>query len=345
MKHSTIYIPLIVLLLAAASVAQAPSNAVHGTIRDADSGEPLPYTNVFLANTTIGVASALDGSFNLTGIPAGTYQLIVNRVGYKLVNQEVIFTRGTNLVLQFKLEPQLINGGEVQVIASEPREWKEQLKLFTSWFIGETENASRCTILNPEVLQFQVDRKTHELLATSDSTVRIQNRSLGYQLSVVFDKFRWSERGGFYSVFPHFSELPASDEAERKRWEQRRRDTYLGSFQHFIISLALRQAEDEGFMMQLKSIDAPESSTGRLVTSDQLVFDLADSNSDMKKLQFPGYLYISYQGRQPGSYLQLEPTFVLIDPTGYIYPPLALKRFGVWAKLRIADTLPLNYKP
>ncbi|MBN2355582.1 carboxypeptidase-like regulatory domain-containing protein [candidate division KSB1 bacterium] len=345
MRRMCIAFLLFIFLTYAESDAQIFKSMIRGKIFDAESREPLPHTNVFLANTTLGTVSKLDGSYAILDIPPGKYQLIVNRVGFKLVTRDIELRNVDELAIDIELTQKPIDMGEMQVIGQEPKDWKNQLKLFRKRFLGETDNAEESTILNPEVLRFQIHPKTRQLMAFADSALCIANDALGYRLYIVFDKFQWGEAGGLYSVFPKFEEMQPEDESEQREWIKNRRETYLGSFQHFITSMAQGNAGEEGFQFYLNTMNDMNIGGGTRISEDRLVFDLYDSTSSVKKFQFVGHLEVVYRGRSQSSYIKLNQSFVLIDPTGYVYPPLAIVRYGEWAKARIADTLPLDYVP
>jgi ferric enterobactin receptor len=53
-----------------------------GIVRDQATGEPLPFTNIQVKGTTLGVSSNADGYFTLLKVPTDTSTLIVQYVGY-----------------------------------------------------------------------------------------------------------------------------------------------------------------------------------------------------------------------------------------------------------------------
>ncbi len=59
------------------------SNVIKGYIRDAYSGESLPYANIMLRNTKYGAASNVNGYFVMLNVPSGKCTLDVHYIGYK----------------------------------------------------------------------------------------------------------------------------------------------------------------------------------------------------------------------------------------------------------------------
>ena len=61
----------------------AQNQTVSGTVRDAETGESLPYASVLVIGTQIGAASNVDGYFVLLGVPADSLTLQVSYLGYQ----------------------------------------------------------------------------------------------------------------------------------------------------------------------------------------------------------------------------------------------------------------------
>src|SRR6187551_3818975 len=76
-----------------------------GRIIDADTKDPIPFANVFLANTVVGTSSREDGTFQLGKIPEGKYDLTVSMIGYRLYSTPVSFSEEqVNLTIELKQE-------------------------------------------------------------------------------------------------------------------------------------------------------------------------------------------------------------------------------------------------
>lgn len=324
------------------AAAQPMYGTVSGLILDAASRESLPHSNVFLAHTTLGVVSDLSGAFTIRQIPPGRYQLVANRVGYRPAIADLQVAAGDTLQRTLLLQLKPIEAGEMQVVATVPKNWRHQLSRFKRAFIGETVNSRDCVIDNPEFLRFDSDPARPELIAASDSTLRITNRALGYRLYVVIDTFRWSDQMGFYAIYPRFEELTPQDDAERARWHERRRRVWLGSFRHFLSAMVRGSCEKEGFQLFLKEQAGQHVSPAERINSAQLIESL--SNIGLK-LSFSGFLEVQHQSGQPPSTIRLNQNFVFLEENGDLFPPLSVILYGHWAQQRIADTLPLDYLP
>ncbi|HVO74490.1 MAG TPA: TonB-dependent receptor [Ignavibacteriaceae bacterium] len=71
---------IFIFLLAAVSYSQ--EFKISGIIRDAGSGEPLPYANILIKDQSKGINSDLKGNYELTLSP-GKYELLVSYISYK----------------------------------------------------------------------------------------------------------------------------------------------------------------------------------------------------------------------------------------------------------------------
>lgn len=89
------------LLILLGHAAYAQETVVTGKITDANSGDPLPFVNVYFTGTTIGVTSDFDGHFELrTNTPTDT--LSVSYIGYRPRKKAIV--RGQTQVINFQLE-------------------------------------------------------------------------------------------------------------------------------------------------------------------------------------------------------------------------------------------------
>ncbi|MCK8496000.1 hypothetical protein M0L20_29310 [Spirosoma sp. RP8] len=62
--------------------------------------------------------------------------------------------------------------------------------MFTNNFIGQSQNADLCRIVNPDVLMFNQSGQT--LIVCAQQPLVIDNKALGYRLRFQLDYFRYS---------------------------------------------------------------------------------------------------------------------------------------------------------
>ena len=79
--------------------ALAQTGNIKGTI--INSEETLPFANVQVKNTDIGVSSGMDGNYYLTGLEPGKHVLIVSHVGHISEKKEVLVKAGETTTANF----------------------------------------------------------------------------------------------------------------------------------------------------------------------------------------------------------------------------------------------------
>ena len=91
---------------------------ISGVLVDAETGDPLIGANIYLAGTTIGAGTDLDGSYVILNVPEGTYTLVVSMLSYaetKVTGVKVKFNETTQISLSVK--PEVLTGETVTVEA------------------------------------------------------------------------------------------------------------------------------------------------------------------------------------------------------------------------------------
>jgi iron complex outermembrane receptor protein len=116
-----------VLLILGMSAAAAFSQTatLRGKISDAQTGAGLPQANIMLtgANVITGAAASLDGRFEVTGIPAGTYSARVSFIGYeKQTLANLALAAGEVKELNVALAPAVLSLNPVVTSASRQQE-------------------------------------------------------------------------------------------------------------------------------------------------------------------------------------------------------------------------------
>ena len=166
-----------------------PRVAIVGRVTDASDKNPIYFANVYLANTTMGAATDEGGIFTIVNVPLGTYELVVSMMGYEPLTREVRLKDTEVQELKIKLWPKVLEAPELQVETAFPHIWRRHLQIFKRQFIGTSENASKCQITNPEVLDFHLNNMTQVLKAAASEPLQIENHGLGYRLHFLLNDF------------------------------------------------------------------------------------------------------------------------------------------------------------
>ncbi len=237
----------LLLLLSLTSRAQL---TVQGRVYGGSNQEPLPFANVFLSGTTKGTVTDETGAFKLTDVPSGKFDLIVSFVGFTTLKTTV--QTGDPKTYRFVLRPLENQLNAVTVNARRPRgpDWDRQIALFIENFIGTSQNATQCKLLNEEVLSFS--QRGDTLTARAQEPLLIDNQALGYRLKFQLDKFvyDYAQYRVTYEGNPVFELLTPRNSREAKRWHDNRQRAYFGSTMHFGRALYRRELAREGFAFQ-----------------------------------------------------------------------------------------------
>ena len=96
------------LLAQTAAISPQAEGIIKGTVIDGESGEPLPYTNIFVAGTNIGTMAFTDGYFIIRGLPPGSYTVRASYISYRVESESVTIGAGEVAHIEFRLMVQAI---------------------------------------------------------------------------------------------------------------------------------------------------------------------------------------------------------------------------------------------
>ncbi len=360
-----LFITLALVLLTTAPLRLEAQETTPGTLQgrvvDAKTGEPLVGAHVFLAGSTLGATTDRDGRYRLAHLPPGRHEIAASMLGYEHQSQRLSLPATDSL--DFRLKSTVIALGEVFVAATRPEQWRRHLETFEQLFLGTTDNAERCTLLNPEVLDFTDD--DGRLRAEASAPLLIENRALGYRVHYYLKEFEVVHGVLRYLGIPRFDELEPRNKRERRRWERQRRKTYEGSLQHFLATLFdtgnIKDAKKAGFEVSVAPQFELDPSSTFPVRSGSLLRPAAEPHSRL--LAFEDHLQVVYTpdvrlpspSGFPGinntslddyaSWITLTDGPAEIDRFGHLFDPYAVTTYGRWSQERIAEILPREYQP
>lgn len=245
MKLLAFFVLAVGLMLAFPGLTFSQTGTIAGKVVSGSSKNPLEKASVFLNNATYGTATQNDGTFTLSGIKPGQYDLVVSSVGYELYSQTVLVGKET-IHLEIQLKPKVTELRDV--IITTPEGWKRNYAMFVRYFIGTGLDAQKCTIANPHDLYMVYHKGTQTLEASSDDFIIIENAALGYREKILLEEFRYDGINNIteWRARALFEDMDGSKN-QKKRWLQRRDDVYYGYPTHFFRSLAAGQMNENGF--------------------------------------------------------------------------------------------------
>jgi len=346
---------------------------ITGQVLNLTTTKPVPFASVFLSNSTTGGETADDGTFTLYNVKPGKYDLVVSILGYETNTQTVLVGDGDIHLPPVYLISTAIPLNSVKIKPDD--KWYRLYLQFKDEFLGTSDFAKKCRILDPDSLDLDYDPKTRLLTAKSRGFLVIENKALGYRVKYLLQNFvlDHEQKSMLYKGYTIFEDL-AGTAADTLTWKKNRRSCYLGSSMHFFRSVKAGRVEAQGFEVYKlsKSRNPTKFASNYLKTgyADKYVFtdSLLERKDYFMETDQNGifalinpYSYIIYKnaldyGRAPiykefdmpnwqSTEVILKQPYALFDSNGVLTDPLSLSYEGYWATDRVAELLPVDYQP
>ncbi|GAB3913055.1 hypothetical protein GCM10028803_56700 [Larkinella knui] len=253
--------------IAVSGVRAQETTTITGKVTEKQTGQPLPFANVYLNNTTHGTTTDEKGRYKLTNVPLGTIELVASFLGYQPARQSVRLENNQPRILNLELKSTGVTLADVTVKAKRDKTWERHYREFERELLGKTPFRNQCEIMNPNALHFTYQNNT--LKATATEPVIIENRAFGYRLKYDMEYFEVTTNGAmYYAGATRFEELKPSDQRQADRWRNNRQRAYLASTRHLMASLVAGNYEKEGFMVYQVNPQQPEKTTGATLFLD-----------------------------------------------------------------------------
>ena len=358
-------------------LVQAQVN-LFGTVVDDADGDTLAQVSVYINQTTIGAVTNAQGYFQLAQVPPGNYEIVVSHVGYaRLTHRLDVGIRDVRLVFRMTREVKEMR----EVLVTNPARRQQWIELVRRHLIGQTPAASRTRVLNEEDIFFARTDRSGYVRAFSEVPLVIENREFGYMLHFELMEFRYdasSQETSFYG-FSRYENLDAS-QGERERYARMRALNYRGSTHHFFRALLSVRLENEvytcsrtpyvpGTREVCRPGDSADANARRVLSNRSVPVSGKellrwDSARGKAYLQWNGRLTIRFRfdpyyrrdiRNLPGmqfqptsgteSYVEMILPRVYIDENGVPEDPVSIRLGGFWAYEKLANILPLDYRP
>jgi hypothetical protein len=339
-------ISFIVLLIG--SISTAYCQTFKGIVYDRSTDSTLCGAEVYIGGTSIGTISDIHGNFSLNISNYRSMPITISLLGYYSVT---LSEHSSNKIYAIYLSPKIYEINEVVIKAKKGR-WDTYLRIFKREFLGESENASDCEILNEKKLRFIFNTDSSILRAFSKEPILIHNKALGYTITYYLDKFRYirkldekevvTENFALLGNYLFKDELVTLNESEKMKVAERRKKAFLGSRMHFFRLLYQRnlfQTSEKKLLL----LDDTLSKSGFFITSDSALKaeSLVIKNDSISSyLKNKGELYVRYRMKDTG--LDIKMDSVYFQKNGY-FDPLEISFSGEMSKQRIGDLLPFEY--
>lgn len=369
-----------VILNRSRSSAEDRMIVIYGTVRDRQSGEPIPGANVFFDETSLGTSTDISGNFRLEAKKSSGKLLIISFVGYKKKSINLGPYIEPVINLDIELESELYELNTITIFADSSKRGTVQQVVYSKFeraLLGLSPFADQCEIQNPQVLTLYYDESLTYFEAKNSEPLRIINWALGYEISYDIDFFEIIGGNTKAHAMLEFKELVPGSGRQRRDWRRNRREAYRGSQRHFLKSLIYKADRQEGYRMYAfdsSKIDT-EHPFKRLSRKDILRYT---SIPYIFSVQYSGYIYVSYRKEaarkdvkqilmsdstaQAATHLDRFYTSdkvsetaqksafriindrITIDINGHNLQPSSIATFGYWSAVGLAELVPIDYK-
>ena len=154
---------LTLILLAALPLSGQEKGTITGRLSDGETGESLPGANVMVKGTYYGAASDGDGFYRITDVSAGSYDMEVSMIGYKVILRTgVKVNAGRTTTVDFQLEQTVLAlGEEVVVLGKKP--------------LFDVDETASITKLSSEDLEDRIVNSVEDILAEQVGVTKVNN--------------------------------------------------------------------------------------------------------------------------------------------------------------------------
>lgn len=179
---------------------------VYGHVKDAKTGEHLPYVVIHIKGTTIGTTTDKTGHFFLKNLPEGSFVIEAKYMGYTTQSQSITIKQDTSKELNFTLSPSDFSLDEVVVSANRNETKRRLAPNLVSVIGGKLFDITQSTCL-AQGLNFQPGVRTEDDCQNCGFTqVRINGLNGHYSQILVDSRPVFSSLNGVYGL----EQIPAN---------------------------------------------------------------------------------------------------------------------------------------
>ena len=331
------------------SLKDSLAEKLKGRVIDKDSGKPLFNVNIYLSGTLWGTTSNENGFYEINSIIPSDYQVVFSMIGYETESKTVFIKKNKTVELNIRMKSKSYELENITVASEIPESWFENLKIFKDYFLGRTKFAHECVLENEEYLEFE-EPYQNILTAKTSRPLKITNYALGFKVTCELMNFKYDSYDTRlkYYIMTHFEKIDTTDEDVIRKWEENRREAYLGSLEHFLISLKRNTFLDEGFEVSTSIVPMKNGYDlyRKMIFSSDSLLSRSQSN-DVSILKFNKFLQVEYKKShrkfKPISWIKIMGMDVALDYFGFPVELMPFEVHGSWSQSGVANMLPKYY--
>lgn len=313
------------------------AQVIKGKVIDAETNLPVISASIYISGSSYGTVSNENGIFELDTRGVLQPQIIISTVNYNLITIE---NARDNVFYTVKLQPKVDQLKEVVVEVDKiPRALK--MKYFKQFFIGDNEATSGFKILNEDDIYLYYNKKEQSLIASSDQSLKIYNKYLGYEIMYDLQGFEilfsnsdlkyGHPKQSYFAGTTYFKDVSKGKE----KFKKRRKIAYLGSSMHFIQSLYQNKLKENEFRLFHKGFETNEALVfTRKDTLDYLILNYLKEKE----------LAVTYKDLNNRTDIHFIVKQIAISKTGNFFPANSLLYNGFMTIHKNGLLLPLDYE-
>ena len=316
------------------------SQSIKGVVLDNKTNEPIESASVYFDNTTIGTSTNDKGEFSLPYKEGIKSALIISYLGYQNV---MLYDYEVNKFYKILMTEDVNTLDEVVISAIDSMPKAMKLEHFRQQFLGFSDAAKSCTILNEDDLILRYNYKKKQLTAKAKKPILVKNEDLQYLVSFQINEFtidysyanikdkRFHIKSVIYTGTTFYEPL---EKADSKKAIKNRNKTYEGSVVHFMRALSKMTLEAEGYQI---------FSSGFKVNPENYIIVKAIENTNNVSVKLMKPLSVLYNKKRQSEMQSFVEEFI-IDEYGNHSPLQQVLFSGDMGNQRVGDLLPLDYE-
>lgn len=315
------------------------AQTITGTIVDATTNQPLETVSVYFDNTTVGTTTNENGEFFIEYSDAIQSSLVISYLGYEKV---IIYEFRNQDVFNISMKPSSVALDVVNIDDDDGLTRKQKLRLFRREFLGSSNFARSCKILNEDDLILRYDKNNLVLSASSRTPIKIENKALQYAIDYDIMDFEvsykyvnvetnsFSKNSVTYYGTTFYKDLKNAD---KKATLKNRERAFKGSVQHFMRALFNENLRDEGYWIFYDKLRVNEWSYFKVTELEDSLF---------KEVTLEKNVVIVFN-KDIQSRIDLRTDKFYIDKYGNYAPIVGVYFSGSMGNQRVGDSLPSDY--
>jgi len=325
--HKTVMQKYILLLFFLSPFTIGYCQLVKGIVLDEKTKISIPFASVYFNGTFVGTKCDMKGTFELDRSEHTSMPVIISAIGYySFMLKDFSSSRPVEIYLrpkEYEIKETVVKSKSLTEVRM------KAMRLFKKEFLGLSNNAQKCKIMNEKDITFNYFADKDTLKAFTSKPLLIENSSLGYKVTYYLDKFEYYRKNGGILLSGNivFKENDAKGD-NQEEYAEKRKKTYFGSRMHFFRSLSLNDSIVEGF-----TVSTPVKN---LKLYDIVVID----HKENRYLSYPEAFTIN--STSGSSVVTVLKKYVFFDKNGY-FDGSGLNWSGYMGDQRVADWLPYEY--